>query len=123
MNSKGKHQCNVCSRFYVNLSNSLRHVKAKHRKCYNLKLIFNNRICSETMDKSKLLSQGKNTEGTGGDTVGNPINPITSRLRQSYDGHWASFRPLEEGSEKGSTESTCLYSDLEEFVRKDPGTF
>ena len=65
------------------------------------------------MNKSYLLPQGKKTEGTGGDTVGSPITPFTSELRKSYDSQWAPFRPLEEGIAKSST---CLYSDLEEFV-------
>ena len=116
MNSKGKHQCNICSRLYVSQSNLVRHIKSKHRNCNNLKLIFKNKIISGTMDQDNTIGRIETA------TIRSPVTPVTSELQQSVNNPWTPFRPLGDSAEdnaKSSSASTCLYADLEDFVNQD----
>ena len=116
MNSKGKHQCNICSRLYVSQSNVVRHIKSKHRNCNNLKLIIKNKIISGTVDQDNTIERIETA------IIRSPVTPVTSELQQSVNNQWTPFRPLGDSAEdnaKSSSASTCLYADLEDFVNQD----
>ena len=100
----------------------MRHIREKHRKCNNIKLIFKNRISSKMMDISNSLSQLNKITEISEDAMRSPVTPVTSELNQ-FENNWMPFQPLANnvgGSAKGSTASTCLYSDLEELVWSGP---
>lgn len=104
----------------------MRHIKVKHSNCNNLGLIFENKNIVKTMEtlQTNMDLQTDNSEGI--EAVSGPSTPVASEIQQNpktYNIQWTPFRPLDNISSvnvsQSSIASTCLYSDLEEYVNQN----